>query len=36
MLTFEVDLTPTKVQELDTATNCCLLENIKQQNYSKL
>jgi len=33
---FEVDLTPTKVQELDTETNCCLLENIKQQYYIKI
>ena len=34
-LTFEVDFTPTKVQELDTETNC-LLENIKQQYYIKI
>jgi len=31
--TSEVDFRATRVQLLDTETNCCLLENIKQQNY---
>jgi len=34
-LTFEVGYMATRVQLLDTETNCCLLENIKQ-NCSKL
>jgi len=34
-LTFEVGYMATTVQLLDTGTNCCLLEDIKQ-NCSKL